>query len=95
MADEVHRDIPAPEPSPEPNPEPDAAIALRYSSMSPAQWDLLFDAVTERLQASAQSAPLELPAPADEHSLGIAASLEEIVQECVVSFKRLRAAMPR
>ena len=92
MADEAHRNIPAPVPNPEPNPEPDAAIAAWRSGITPTDWDALFIAVTERLQASAVPAPLE---PATEHPLGDPATLEEIVLDCVVSLNRLHAALPR
>lgn len=92
MADEAHRNIPAPEPNPEPNPQPNAAIAAWSSSITPADWDALFIAVTEQLQASITPVP---PEPSTHHPLGVAGSLEETVQECVVSLKRLYATLLR
>lgn len=92
MTHTTHRNIPAPDPDPEPNPEPDAELAARFPNISPADWDRLFDAVTERLQASAAPAPLEAVA---QHPLGMTATLEETVSECVESHNRLHTMLTR
>lgn len=92
MTDPTHRSIPGPRPNPEPNPEPDAELAARFPNISPADWDRLFDAVTERLQASAAPAPLEAVA---QHPLGMTATLEETVSECVESLNRLHTMLTR
>lgn len=90
MTDTTHRSIPAPDPDPEPNPEPDAAISARLSDITPADWDVLFHAVTARLQACTGPAPLEqLP----EHLLGVTATLQATVRECVASLHQLHVVL--
>ena len=92
MNDESHRDIPAPEPDPEPNPEPDAALKAQACAISQADWDTLFDAVTERLQSSTGPAALQsIP----EHLLGVVSTLQETVGECVESLNSLHAMLVR
>ena len=89
---------PRPEPDPEPNPEPDAAISLstteivQASSISPADWDALFHAITARLEACCGPASSDhLP----EHTLGVTASLQATVRECAASLNQLHAALVR
>lgn len=92
MTDTTHRNIPAPEPDPEPNPEPDAALTAQRSDINPADWDVLFHAVTARLEACTGPAPLEqLP----EQLLGVTAPLQATVQECVASLNQLHAVLTR
>ena len=86
----------APKPDPEPNPEPDAAIGIRSAEIaqacdiSPADWDALFHGITARLEACSGPASLEhLP----EHMLGVTASLQVTVRECVASLNRLHAEL--
>jgi hypothetical protein len=91
MTEGAHRNIAeqGPQPMPGPNPEPDAAI-------SPADWDVLFNAVTERLEACSGLAPLdEIPELEAEPSMGRTRSLQATVRDCVNSMNRLHAALPR
>ena len=92
LPDPTHRSVPGPRPNPEPNPEPDAALAAHFPNISPADWDRLFDAVTERLQASTSPAPSDAAA---QHPLGMTATLEETVSECVESLNRLHTMLTR
>ena len=86
-AEDAHRDIPEPEPNPEPNPAPDGAVTARGSKLSPADWDVLFNAVTARLQACGGS---DMPTNLPEHLLGASASMQTTVRECVEALKRLQ-----
>ena len=95
---------PAPAPEPEPNPEPDAAVGImgaeitqsaqlsQDSDISPADWDTLFYAITQRLQAC--SGPVSVD-HVPEHMLGVTASLQVTVRECAASLSRLHAALVR
>lgn len=92
MNQEAHRNIPAPEPDPEPNPAPDAALKPQACAVSQADWDILFDAVTERLKTITGHAVAE---PMPEHLLGMAATLQETVWECVDSLNSLHVMLVR
>ncbi len=92
LAKAGHRDIPAPEPDPEPNPEPDGAMTLQRTDIPIADWDALFRAVTDRLEACAGSVP---SAHSPEHLLGVTASLQTTVRECVVSLNQLHVDLTR
>ena len=88
----VHAPRPEPDPNPEPNPEPDSTVNARRSEISPADWDILFHAVIERLETCAGHAPLaEMP----EHALGVSGSIQTTLRECVVSMKWLQVALLR
>ena len=61
-------------------------------SISPADWDALFYAITARLRACAGSDSLDhLP----EHMLGVTASLQATARECAASLNKLHAALVR
>ena len=92
----THRSIPAPEPDPEPNPAPDAAVNTQECGIDPSDWDVLFHAVTVRLQACTAPVPLEqLRDNTHGHELGMTASLQVTVLDCVESMNLLHAALPR
>ena len=96
MTHTTHRNIPAPDPDPEPNPEPDAAISAQQCDITPADWDVLFHAVTARLQACSGPATAEqLSEHVPEHLLGVTASLQATVRECVASLNQLHAVLTR
>ena len=84
--------VTVPRPDPEPNPEPDSAVTAPHSDLSAADWDELFHAVVARLQACTG---LDPKARQPEHLLGVTASLQVTVQECVTSLNWLHAALPR
>lgn len=86
---------PRPEPEPEPNPAPDDTLSTRQSDISPADWDAMFDAITERLEACTGPAPLESsPGDVPGPELGMTTSLQATVRDCVVSMNLLHAALP-
>lgn len=90
LAHALHRPIPAPEPHPEPNPEPDTALGCAPTIIAPSDWDMLFQAVLERLEncvngQPANTAPQPLP---DPHS-----AAKTIVLECAAAMKQLHAAL--
>ena len=87
-----HTPRPMPEPNPEPNPEPDAAVSVQHSALAQDDWDQLFHAVVARLQACAGADAFQ---QAPDHRLGMSASLQVTVQECVVSLNWLHAALLR
>ena len=96
MTATTHRSIPAPEPDPEPNPAPDAALNTRECDIDPSDWNVLFHAVTARLQASTGPVPLgQLRDHAHGHELGMTASVQATVLDCVESMNLLHAALPR
>ena len=86
----------APRPDPEPNPEPDSAVHGQLPDISPADWDILFNAVVARLEACTGPAPLEqLPEHVPAHVKGVIQSLQATVRECAESMRLLVAALPR
>ena len=86
----------APRPDPEPNPEPDSSLHGRQTDIPPADWDVLFNAVTARLEGCTGPAPLEqLPEHVPEHVKGVIATLQATVRECIESMHLLAAAVPR
>ena len=94
-----HRSIPVREPDPEPipgpNPEPDATISNGSLDITPADWDALFSAVTDRLEDCSGPAPLDqLPGLVPEHGLGMTPDFHETVRECVDAMHRLHVALP-
>ena len=60
------------------------------SSISPDDWDTLFRAVTTRLQGCVGGIPAR---PALAHFLGVTATVQTTVLECVVELNRLHAAL--
>ena len=90
----IHAPRPDPErnPDPEPNPEPDSAVSAKHSDITPADWDTLFHAVIARLETCAGHAPL---AQMPEHALGVTATLQATLRECVASMNWLHAALLR
>jgi hypothetical protein len=98
VANRAHHNIleKGPEPTPGPNSEPNAAINDEPYDINPADWDALFNAVTERLLACVGPTKLDgIPALGEEHALGRTSSFQETVRECVESMNRLNAALPR
>ncbi len=93
LSDILTHGVPGPQPDPEPNPAPDSAVTTQICSISQPDWDTLFDAVTERLQNSSKAAVAEQPVA--EHLLGVSATLQETVWECVTSLNRLHAMLTR
>lgn len=90
----IPRSSPAPKPDPEPNPEPDSAVIARCFDITPADWDTLFYAVTARLQACAGPDTSEqFSEDVSEHLLGVPASVQATVRECVMSMNQLHAAL--
>jgi len=85
------RTIPAPRPDPDPEPNPEPDSALHAGDIAPADWDVLFDAVTARLQLCAGLSPLE---PSQGQALGMTVSLQATVRDCVLSMNLLHAALP-
>ena len=88
----IHAPRLEPESSPEPNLEPDPAASAAHSDIAPADWDMLFHAVIERLETCAGHAPPEQMA---EHALGVTAALQATLLECVASMNHLHAALSR
>jgi hypothetical protein len=87
------RNMPEQGPMQGPSPKLNAAKSEQPCDISPADWDALFNAVTERLEACSGPAPLdEIPELAAEHDIG---RIQNTVRECVDSMNRLHAALPR
>ena len=86
--------IPCSNPVPKPGPELDAVVNARCFDITPADWDTLFYAVTARLQACAGPSTLgQLSGEVPEHLLGVPASVQATVRECVMSMNQLHAAL--
>jgi hypothetical protein len=93
----LHRPIPAPEPNPEPNPGPDSIQSIPSSSISAADWDTLFHAITLRLENCVSDALIELPhtrsGGAPELLQARHQATKTAVLECVDAMKRLHAEL--
>ncbi len=78
QADTTSHGIPGPDPRPEPNPAPDTAAPPPQAAIDPADWDILFKAVTERLQTC-----LHTSVVADKHDLPADKPTDHLVDKLV------------
>lgn len=72
-----------------------ALLASGKADIAPADWDLLFHAVIERLEALAGPVGPSAPLPHDSHALAERKAPVDVLRECIAALDQLRASAVR